>query len=190
MILYDNISYGIIHSGKGIKMRNIKKIVLMSVLISLAVILSLFDKMITPLAFPTLPTAKIGFANIVILLAIIIFDFKDSMIIVILKSIIANLLFSGLTSFIIGGTASLVSYFIMYGLYKCFKNHLSAIGISVAGGFSHTVSQLFVVAMIYNLGEITLYYGALLVFVSLITSILIGVIVNKLLDYFNTKIEI
>ena len=189
MLLSDNISYGIILLGKGIKMRNIKKIVLMSILISLAVILSLFDRMITPIAFPTLPTAKIGFANIVVLLAIISFDFKDSLIIVILKSVIANLLYSGLTSFIIGGTASLISYFVMLGLYRFFKNHLSAIGISVAGGFMHTISQLFVVALIYNLGEITLYYGALLVFVSLITSILIGVIVNKLLEYITTKIE-
>lgn len=190
MILSDNISYGIILLGKGIKMRNIKKIVLMSIFISLAVILSIFDKMITPLAFPTLPTAKIGFANIVVLLSIIMFDFKGSFIIVILKSVIANLLIGGLISFIIGGTASLVSYFIMLGLYKFFKKHLSAIGISVAGGFTHTMSQLFVVSIIYNLGEITLYYGALLVFVSLITSILIGVIVNRLLDYFITKIEV
>jgi len=165
-------------------MNKIKKIVLISILISLAVILSLFDKTITPLAFPMIPTAKIGLANIVILLGIMLFDFKDSLTIVILKSIIANLLFSGLTSFIIGGTASVISYFIMLGLYKGIKKNISAIGISVAGGFAHTVIQLFVVALIYNLGEVTLYYGALLVFVSLIASVIIGFIVNKLTNYF------
>lgn len=171
-------------------MRNIKRIVLMSVLISLAVILSLFDKMITPLAFPVLPTAKIGLANIVVLLGIIMFDFKESFSIVILKSVIANLMFGSLTSFIIGGTASITSYFIMYIIYTFIKKHISAVGVSVAGGFTHTITQLFVVAAIYNLGEVTLYYGTLLVFVSLITSILIGLIVNKMNKYIVNNLEL
>ena len=170
-------------------MGNIKKIVFISILVSLAVILSLFDKMITALAFPAIPMAKIGLANTVILLGIIIFDFKDSLTIVILKSIIANLLFNGLTSFIIGGTASFISYFVMFGMYKLIKRNISAIGISVAGGFTHTIIQLFVVANIYSLGEITLYYGALLVFVSLIASTIIGLIVNKLVNYYKNRLE-
>lgn len=165
------------------KKTNIKKIVLLSILLSIAVALSLVDKAITILAFPYLPTAKIGLANIIILIAILNFDFKDSLILVILKSVLANLLFGGLTSFLIGGTASLFSFFAMQIIYRTVNRFLSSVGISVIGGFVHIVTQLFITAFIYSLGEVVLYYGALLVIVSLITSIIIGLLVNKLRTY-------
>ncbi|HEY8445103.1 MAG TPA: Gx transporter family protein [Bacilli bacterium] len=162
----------------------IKRIVLLSVLSALAICFSFFDRQISMVAFPTLRTAKIGLANIVVLLSIYHFDFKECLILVLLKAIIGNLLFGGVTSIIIGGTASLLSFFAMYFLFLFFKKYLSAVGISVVGGFIHIITQLFVIGLIYlNIGEVLLYYGAILVLISLITSIIIGLIVNRLNVY-------
>lgn len=165
------------------KNTNLKKIVFLSILLTIAVVLSIVDKSITLLAFPYLPTAKIGLANIIILTAIIKFDFKDSLLLVILKSVLANLLFGGLTSFIIGGSASLLSFLGMQLTFRFGKKYLSSVGVSVIGGFIHIITQLFITATIYHLGAIVLFYGALLVIVSLITSIIIGLLVNKVSEY-------
>ena len=165
-------------------MNNTKRIVLLSVLAALAICLSFFDKQISTIAFPNLPQAKIGLANIVILLAIYKFSFKESLILVLLKATIGNLLIGGFTAIIIGGSASLISFFGMYFLFKFLKNQLSGVGISVVGGFLHIITQLFVIGLLYiYIGEILLYYGAVLVLLSLITSIIIGLIMNKLITY-------
>ena len=164
-------------------MKKTKKIIFLSILTSIAIILSIIDKMITPLAFPMLPTAKIGLANIIVLLVIYRFGFKETILVVVIKIIIANLLFGSLTAVIIGGSASFLSFLSMFLIYKVFKEKVSAIGISVVGGFIHIMVQLLVTMTIYQLGDVVMYYGAILVFVSLICSIIIGVIVNKLKSY-------
>lgn len=171
-------------------MKDTKKIVLLAILTSLAVCLSLIDKMITPLAFPVLPTAKIGLANIIVLIAIYNFSFKETTALVVIKILIANLLFGSLTSFIIGGSASILSFLVMFFVYKTINKFVSAIGISVLGGFIHIVVQLAVTMTLYQLGEVVMYFGAILVFISLISSILIGIIVNKLNIYLMKQKEL
>ena len=164
-------------------MKDTKKIVLLAVLTSLATILSLMDKAITPLAFPMLPTAKIGLANIIVLYAIYNFNFKETLTLVIIKIVIVNLLFGGLTALIVGGSAGFLSFLVMYFAYKTLKDSVSGIGVSVLGGFVHIMTQLYVTAAIYPIGEVVMYYGAVLVFLSLVCSILIGIIANKLRTY-------
>lgn len=164
-------------------MKDTKRIVLLAVLTSLAIVLSLIDKVITPLVFPFLPTAKIGFANIIVVLVLYTFNFKETLILVVLKILIANLLFGGITSFVIGGSASITSFFAMYAIYKIFKDHVSAIGISAVGGFVHVMVQLYVSKFYYGINDAIMYYGALLVVVSLVSGVLIGFIGNKLRTY-------
>jgi heptaprenyl diphosphate synthase len=71
----------------------------------------------------------------------------------------------------------------MYLLHKQLKDRVTAVGISVVGGVLHIVTQLLVVAFLYQLGEIVISYGAILLLVSLITSIIIGILANKLIQY-------
>jgi heptaprenyl diphosphate synthase len=168
-------------------MKDTKKMVLLAILTSVAVCLSLIDKTITPLAFPVLPTAKIGLANIIVLIAIYNFNFKETLTLVIIKILIANLIFGSLTSLIIGGSASLLSFLSMYGLQRISNKYVSGIGISVLGGFLHIIVQLFVTMLIYQLGDVVMYFGAILVFISLISSILIGIIVNRLKAYLDKQ---
>lgn len=163
----------------------IKRIILIANLVAVSVIFSYFDKMVSQAAFPFLPTAKIGLANIVILLGVYKFEFKETLVMVTLKVILSGLLIGGLISFAISSVASFTSFFGMYLSHKVLKNRVSPISISVIGGFLHIVMQLVVVNLIYNLGDAILYYGALMIFISLITSILIGFVSFKLFDFFD-----
>jgi heptaprenyl diphosphate synthase len=167
---------------------NIKKIVLISILVSLSVILSIFDGYISRLAFPFIPLAKIGLANIVILVGVYHFGYKETLIMVVLKSLLANLIIGGPISFLISIVASLISYLGMQAARSLLKERVTAISVSVIGGFLHIVGQLAVVALIYRIGEPVIYYGSILVAFSLVTSIIIGFIGIKL-DTFIKQIE-
>jgi heptaprenyl diphosphate synthase len=166
----------------------IKKIVLISILVSLSVILSIFDGYISRIAFPFVPLAKIGLANIVILVGVYHFDYKETLVMVVLKSLLANLIIGGPISFFISIVASLVSYLGMILARSLLKERVSAISVSVIGGFLHIVSQLAVVSLIYRIGEPVIYYGSILIALSLVTSIIVGFIGIKL-DAFIKQIE-
>jgi heptaprenyl diphosphate synthase len=165
----------------------IKRIVFIAVLVSMGVILSLFDRFVSSVAFPFLPTAKIGLANVIILISIYRFSLKETLLMSILKSSLVGLILGSPITFIISLVASLLSCFGMYAVFKLFKKWASMISVSVVGGFLHIVGQLTTVSLIYQLGDVVLAYGALLVFVSLITSIIIGFIGLRLILVFDAK---
>jgi heptaprenyl diphosphate synthase len=164
----------------------IRKITRIALFVSLSLILSYFDIIVSRAAFPFLPTTKIGFANIIVVYAIYQMDFKESLIIAVMKSML-SLLLGNVIGFIISICASVLSFFGMYGAYRALRKIASPISISVIGGFLHIVGQLLVVQIIYRLGEVLLFYSAIVIFVSLVTSILIGFITLRLLAYAKTK---
>lgn len=161
----------------------VKISILIAVLTSLGVIFSLVDKQISYLIFPFLPTAKIGLANIVILLGILSFGFKESLIMTILKSTLVSLILGNIVAFVIGFTASMMALISMWLTKRFLKDKVSCVGISVVGGFFHILGQLLVTYFVYSLGMVILIYGAFLIALSLVTSIIIGLITNKLNQY-------
>lgn len=166
------------------KMNNkVQKITLIAILVSISVIVSIIDKMISGLVFPFLPMAKVGLANIIILFAVYRFNFVDSLIMVILKSLLVGLIFGSIMSFVIGLSGSLLSFIVMYLLQKLDSKNISMIGVSVAGGFFHTLGQCLAILIIYSLGDVLLFYGAMLVVVSLVTSVIVGYIASKTIKY-------
>ncbi len=168
------------------KHKQIKHIIILANLVAVSAIFSYIDKVVSQSLLPFLPTAKIGLANIVILVGVYQFDFKDGLIMSILKSTIVGLMLGGITTFIISLTASLLSFLGMYTFHKILKDKVSAISISVIGGFLHIIAQLFVVFLLSKgeIGESILFYGAIMIFISLITSILIGFTYHKLIPFF------
>lgn len=162
------------------KNNNINMITKVAILAGLASSIGIIDRIISGLILSFIPGIKIGFANIIILLSIIQLDFKQSLLISILKSIIVGLIFGGITSFLIGAPSTLLSYIIMYILYNKIKNKLHIISISVIGGLIHINTQLVIISLIYDIGKEIYVYGIILILISFITSIIIGYIVNKI----------
>ncbi|MFA7010489.1 MAG: Gx transporter family protein [Bacilli bacterium] len=167
----------------GTRKKKIQDMILLAILVALATILSYVDSLVSRIAFSFLPTAKIGLANIIVLFAIYKLDFQRTLIIVIMKSFLVGLILGSPVTFIISFCATMVSFVGMYFLHKGLTDKTTAVGISVIGGVLHIITQLFVVAVIYRLGEVVISYGAILLFASLITSIIIGLLANKLIQY-------
>jgi len=159
-------------------MRNkkIEKLTILSILTAACVAISVFDGWISSLIFPFLTGIKIGLANIITIIVLYKYGFKDGLIVVIIKSLIVGLLFSGITAFVIGGIASLISYLCMVLIKLILNNKVSMISVSFVGGIIHILSQLMVVSTLYKMGSTIYAYGVYLILISIITSIIIGVL--------------
>ena len=169
-----------------------RNIIYISILISLSVVLSLFDRYISmailnlfPYITFVFPYFKIGIANIVILIIIYNYEFKYSVVAVILKScILALFALSGVTTFIIGFTGTILSYFVMFILRKFNPKNTFMIFVSMVGGFTHTLGQVLSSLLFYqnlNINSIILYSPFILT-IGLISGLLIGLITFKLND--------
>ena len=182
MILKINTTCDILKIGEN--MTKTQKIVHLAIFAAIASVVSVLDRYISSFIFPLIPGAKIGLANIVVMVALLNFDFKDCIILVLLKVLIGNLLFFGLTSFFIGGAASLVSFLIMYVLKRYLNKAFSIIGIGMIGAFTHSIVQLLVIMLIYSFGKETFIYGFYLIIISIAFGVIMSLIALKVNDLY------
>ena len=120
---------------------NTKKLATLSIAVSLAMVLSYVDKIITSLA-PLPPGIKLGLANIAVVFAIYKLGVKEGVIISVVRVILASFLFGTVVSFwyaIAGATVSLILMIILKKLTP-----LSCVTVSTVGGISHNVAQICV----------------------------------------------
>lgn len=160
-------------------MTKTQKIIHLAILASIASVASILDRYLSSFIFPLIPGAKIGLANIVVMIALLNFDFKDCLILVILKVLIGNLLFFGLTSFFIGGAASLLSFLVMYTIKKYLNRYFSILGIGIIGAFVHCLVQLLVIMLIYNMGKEVFIYGFYLMIISIVSGFVLALVSLK-----------
>ncbi|MCI8778202.1 MAG: Gx transporter family protein [Bacilli bacterium] len=155
----------------------IKKISRISMLLALSVVLNILESFI-PLFNGIIPGFKLGLANIVILLVIYTYSFKDALLISLLRVFLVGILRTGLFSmsffFSLGG--SIISIIVMYLAKKITK--LSIIGVSIMGSVSHTLGQIIVAIIFYNINMI--YYTAWALLLSLPTGILVGYLTKEI----------
>lgn len=162
-------------------MRKTKKTVLLSLLISLALVLHLLEGFL-PLNW-IVPGAKLGLTNIVSLLAISLFSFSAAFQVVIFRIILASLLAGTFMTinFYLSFSGGVLSFLLMYFAYYFFKEQFSLIGISIIGAVFHNLAQLvtayFIIA---NTG--IFYYLPFLMILALPTGFGVG-----LVSYFTLK---
>lgn len=155
----------------------IKKISRIAMLLALSVVLNILESFI-PLFNGIIPGFKLGLANIVILLVIYTYSFKDALLISLLRVFLVGILRTGLFSmsffFSLGG--AIISVIVMYLAKKFTK--LSIIGVSIMGSISHTLGQIIVAIIFYNINMI--YYMAWALILALPTGILVGYLTKEI----------
>lgn len=160
----------------------IKKISRLSMLLALSVALNIIETFV-PLFNGIIPGLKLGLANIVILISLYIYGFNDTLLLSILRVFIVGILRTGLfsMSFFFSLSGAILSICMMFVAKKVSK--LSIIGISIVGSLSHTIGQILIAVIFYNINMI--YYMALSLILSIPTGIIIGFLakeVKKTLD--------
>lgn len=152
-------------------MRRLKKIIYLSLLVSIGLALSVLESAI-PLPI-TIPGAKLGLSNMVILVTLVIFGFKEAFVVGILKSLVLVLITGSVSSLIYSLSGSMLSCITMFIVYKYFTSIFSLIGVSIFGAVAHNFAQVSVAAALMYNSRIYSYLPILLL-TSLFTGYFVG----------------
>ena len=162
----------------------IKKITICGVLSSLAIVVSVLERLVPIQVWIPIPGIKLGIANCIILFALCKMGFRYAFPIMLCKCLVVGFLFTGFTSLIYslsGGILSLIGMFILLR----FSKNFSIYGISVAGAALHSVGQIVSAYFMMNSVHIFSYLSVLLL-VSIVTGLLVGLLANIL----NNRIKV
>lgn len=157
-----------------------RRLVFIAVLVAQGMILSYIERMI-PVPFAT-PGAKLGLANIVTLTAICTLTFKQSGAVVLLRIFLTAMTFGSLSSFLYSFSGGVMSFLVMYVLFKVFKKDLSLMSISIAGAITHNVTQLVMGTLILESALIMMYLPMLLI-IAIPTGIFVGLVSKFLINH-------
>ena len=140
----------------------IRKTVILSMLLALSVVLSIIESFI-PIFNGIIPGMKIGLANILIVYSLYVYGFKDTIFLAILRVLLVGILRTGIFSigFFLSLSGGVLSIFMMY-LTK--KTKLSIIGVSIIGAISHSVGQIFMAVILLNSFNLIYYLPYLFIF--------------------------
>lgn len=151
----------------------LKKLAYISVLIAFGIVLNLFE----PPFFSVIPGVRIGLANIVSVLALLLFGEGACILTALLRSTIGSLIKGALNPIplgtsVIGATSAAI---VMALIYKLFKRHFSVIGISIIGGIINNFAQFLVVILITR-NKAFFYYLPVLLFLGGVSGWIIGIL--------------
>lgn len=122
---------------------------------------------------PAVPGIKLGIANIVTVIALYKFGWRDALAVSIIRIVIAGLLFNGLFGMLYSLAGALLSLLGMIWLKK--TDLFSVVGVSMAAGVLHNLGQLLVASALIEDLRIFFYFPVLL-FSGIAAGILVGII--------------
>lgn len=147
-----------------------KKIALWGMLTALAFVLSYLESLL-PFSIG-IPGAKIGLANLVVLLALYQLGYKDAFILNMIRIFLTAMTFGNVFSLIMSLSGGLLSYLTMALAKKTGK--LPIIFVSILGGVSHNIGQVLAASFAVK-NSYVMAYLPILLFIGIISGTLIGI---------------
>ena len=157
--------------------QELEKTVLIALLATLAIVLGIIESML-PIHIG-ISGAKLGLANIIIILSLPYLNVREMMALILLKTLLTTLLIGTFSMFWYSLSGALLSYFIMVLAMRIFKEKLSLYGISLLGGIFHNIGQLLVACLIIRTVSVS-YYATLLIPIGALTGVLMGAIAIRI----------
>ncbi|AGB41897.1 putative membrane protein [Halobacteroides halobius DSM 5150] len=156
----------------------IRKRLFLSILIAGAIVLHIIEFSLPTFLF--FPGAKLGLANIITLLVLVVYGFWSGIQVLLLRILISSLLIGTIFTpgFWLSLTGGLVSFLVMgYAYYH--TDLYSVIGVSILGATFHNLGQIFMAYLLIGSWRVIIYLPYLLL-LSLPTGIFVGIIVLNL----------
>lgn len=148
-----------------------KKIGYMGMLIALAFVLS-YVEMLLPFNIG-IPGAKLGLANVVVLMGLYLMGPKEALLLNISRIILVGFLFGNLSAMLYSMAGGIVSFIAMIITKKLNKNTI--LGVSVMGGVFHNVGQIIVAIWAVETYRL-IYYLPILIIIGTVSGIFIGIL--------------
>jgi len=163
-----------------------RKITMLAIIISQALVLHYIEGFIPVLA----PGAKLGLANIMTMVTLALFGFKEAMIVVIIRSVLGPLLGGSITGILYSLSGGILSGLVMSVLYLNFPSYFSLMGISTAGAVFHNIGQLLTASWIFGTLGILYTYLPVLMLAAVVTGYFNGLVTRYILNYLGNKLDI
>lgn len=155
----------------------VKKIAFLGLFTSAALILSFLETLI-PNIVP-IPGFKIGLANFAILLALYIYDYKEAIIVDLVRILLSALLFGSMFSLFYSLSGAVLALLVEIIVKKV--NKFSVLGVSVLGAIFHNIGQ-FILAICILKSFSLLYYLPFTLIFCILTGAFNGYLVLILKD--------
>lgn len=171
-----------------------RKMIILAILIALSSMLSYFDGYICSFISFGLIRYKLGLANIVIMVILYNYNFRSTILAVVIKSLIVGLLFgpTGIVTFIISLFGSILSAIGMYIFKKILTKARFTPFIGVIGGFLHPIGQIIGAISIYGFKEFfkaSLITAPVMLMLGIITGFIVGLSAQRINKYLEKKIN-
>jgi heptaprenyl diphosphate synthase len=149
----------------------LKRAVIIAMFAAVAVVLGIVESLI-PISI-SIPGAKLGLGNIMVITCLIFFSGKDAWMLIILKTILTSFILGTFSTFIFSFFGATFSFLVMYAMLRLGKNQFSLIGVSVVGGITHNIGQLLAASLVLGTTGI-FYYLPVLFIAGVVTGIFVG----------------
>ena len=169
------------------KERNPRDIALLGIFVAYTLVISLIERMI-PLSF-SIPGMRLGLANVVILMAMYLFPLSRALMLMVLKCLLTAIFAGSPTALLYSLGGSLASFAVMAGILRLLREHISPVGVSVAGAALHNIGQILVACMLVKSWVMLLYLPTLLV-IGIGTGAAIGILVLHLRPTLETYLRV
>ena len=167
-------------------MSQTKKLAIRAMFVSIALVLHVAESMI-PLPILT-PGAKIGLANVITMIAVVLLGYKEAFGILTARVIIGSIFGGGVSGFLYSFSGGMLSLVMMAVLIKFLGKYVSMIGVSVTGAFFHSLGQVGVAAIMLQNIRILSYLPVLLL-TSIGAGIFVGYVSKALIPYLKPHVE-
>lgn len=155
------------------------RIALSGVLTSLMLVLGLVERQ-----FPLpvgIPGIKLGLANSVLLYAIYMLGIRQTVILMILKTLMGWFIYSNLSAMLYSFAGGVLSVAAMTGISKI--HGMSAIGTSVAGAVCFNIGQIFMAVIMLNTPQLFFTYLPVLMVSGVLTGVLTGFVAKLVMRH-------
>lgn len=149
------------------------KFTLMAMLVSMAAVISYFERFIPVL---NVPGVKLGLANVVTLMALLLFSWKEALLIAFARVILVSFFGGGPISLLYSASGAFFSLIAMKLALYLKDKLISVVGVSIIGAFIHNTAQCTVLAIIVKDFDIAWGYYPILIYSGVITGFITGYI--------------
>jgi heptaprenyl diphosphate synthase len=149
-----------------------KRLTLLSMLLAISIVLAIVETFLPPIP---VPGVKLGLANVVTLIILVIFNRKDAFIVLMIRIVLVALLRGNIfnISFFLSLSGGIMAYILMILSYK-FK-YFSLIGVSISGAFGHSLGQIIMAIFLLSTPSL-IYYFPYILLLSIGTGVVTGYI--------------
>ncbi|MGE5573980.1 MAG: Gx transporter family protein [Bacillota bacterium] len=161
-------------------MTRTRRLTHIAIYVALALVLHVTESFI-PVPF-MVPGAKLGLANIITLIVIVLSGAYDALVVVALRTFLGSLLSGALTSFAFSIVGGLLAAVVMSVAQRRLGRVFGLVGVSVLGAVSHNIGQLLVAGVL--VGTIGIYsYLPVLLVAGVATGYFVGITAGFILRF-------